>query len=216
MNPRIEQYIQSIFEHVSPSPESNLLRTRMLQQLQAAYDAQLSQNDSEERAFLNALASIKDLEAQMLTLPNPLKQQAYEVALKRKARFTAFGITVILLGVAAFIGFSALPLFEQSSIFGLVCLLIFVGVGVGLIVYAQSSMPKQGSQNQLDFLVSDPNASMSAKKYAGYRSILYLIALIIYLLVSFTSGAWGITWIIWIIAALIEQIMLIILANRKS
>ena len=39
------------------------------------------------------------------------------------------------------------------------------------------------------------------------KSILSLITLIIYLLISFTTMKWGITWIIWIIYAIIEEIV---------
>ena len=104
----------------------------------------------------------------------------------------------------------SLLLFVLSIIWGIAALLVggffILGIlGVINLIIGFASLPK------LNYKEKEKIKKSKSKEHAAIDSILCLLTLTIYLLVSFKTGAWGITWIIWIIFALVKQIIHLIL-----
>lgn len=81
------------------------------------------------------------------------------------------------------------------SIFLLMC-----GVATVLIIYHFVSAPKAVKVRTAKEIEMD-------KKMKGVIKVLSLIFTVVYLLVSFLTMAWHITWIIWIVYAITEEIV---------
>ena len=85
--------------------------------------------------------------------------------------------------------------------------LLICGVGIVNIIYKLSCLPKKEST------IKRKERHKKTHKYDGIISIVFTI---IYLLVSFVTGAWAITWIIWIIFALVCEIVHIALGEEED
>ena len=116
--------------------------------------------------------------------------------------FTAQLVTGIVLCVV-----SAIPLFISLLIFGeedvamaisVGVLLIFVAIGVLMIVH--TSMIWDGFQILLQEGDYTPEHKLENKKNEFIAEIYWGLAVAIYLTVSFLTGAWDKTWIVWPIA----------------
>lgn len=99
---------------------------------------------------------------------------------------------------------------------GVIGMFVLAAVATGLIVYANISVPKKiehddsasdqkttgASQNQ------DPRHASSGDGFSVFNSLMklyWLIITVVYLGISFITMKWYITWLIWLIAAAVEQ-----------
>ncbi len=138
----------------------------------------------------------------------------------RRESFRVTHAMMITIGVILCI-LSVLPTVIVSSIlswssgFGVVLMFVFVGVGVFLIVAAvnvNSGMTTILSLNKSDtmgscFVPSQKQVSYKNATISQIMSIYWPTVTCIYLCWSFLSFDWHITWIIWVIAALVQQLI---------
>ncbi len=138
----------------------------------------------------------------------------------RRESFRVTHAMMITIGVILCI-LSVLPIVIVSSIlswssgFGVVLMFVFVGVGVFLIVAAvnvNSGMTTILSLNKSDtmgscFVPSQKQVSYKNATISQIMSIYWPTVTCIYLCWSFLSFDWHITWIIWVIAALVQQLI---------
>ena len=85
--------------------------------------------------------------------------------------------------------------------------LLIVGAGVINIIYKVSSLPEKKSTEI---------KKAKRKQTHKYDDALAILFTIVYLLVSFITGAWHITWILWIVYALVCEILHIILDKEEE
>ena len=85
--------------------------------------------------------------------------------------------------------------------------MLIIGVATGLIIYTCMTMPSKHSEERK--MKKNPLLH-------GIISIVALITVCIYLLVSFTTMAWHITWIIWIIFAIIVKVIKLVFDLKEE
>ena len=91
------------------------------------------------------------------------------------------------------------PLFILGSTFGLVGLLTFVAVATAIAIYCKKDQPKNQPVEQA--------LTPKQKKNNTIHSLVRSVAFIVYLLLSFLTGAWHITWIIFIMVPAVMGII---------
>lgn len=80
---------------------------------------------------------------------------------------------------------------------------IFLGIiGIATVLIVYSSMVNLSKAKEVKEIEKHEN-----KKVKDINNILALIVLLIYLTVSFVTGAWAITWLLWIVYAILEEIV---------
>lgn len=80
---------------------------------------------------------------------------------------------------------------------------IFLGIiGVATVLIVYSSMVNLSKAKEVDKIKSQEN-----KKAKDINNVLALVVLLVYLVVSFATGAWAITWLLWIVYAILEEIV---------
>ena len=128
-------------------------------------------------------------------------QRSMEV---RKKKAITVSISLVLFVLALIWVIAIEELFDASDALLVGGFFILGILGVINLIIGFASLPKLNyKEKQLK--------KLKKKEHAAIDSILCLTTLIIYLLISIKTGAWGITWIIWIIFALVKQIVHLIL-----
>lgn len=129
-----------------------------------------------------------------------------EVIIKQKRRFA------LLLSAAIFMYIlSPVPFFFYKSLSTAVMLTVFfiiIAAATTMIVFAAVSKIRTRNKNSGKILTKEQ------KLYKQITDILSLVILAIYLSVSFLTSAWNITWILWIIYALLCQIIKLIFSVK--
>ena len=88
------------------------------------------------------------------------------------------------------------------------CFFIIIAVATMLVVFSQLSKPKA--------LKKTERQTMESTLYKRITGILSGVILVIYMLVSFLTHAWHITWILWVIYGIICEIIKLILILKGA
>lgn len=104
-----------------------------------------------------------------------------------------FAIVWIMVSIA---GFNYNPIIS-AGIFLLLC-----GVATSIIIYTQITYKRKFSQKEIK----------EKKLYKQIEDIVSVFTVLVYLTISFLTGAWHITWLIWIVYALVMAIIKLILS----
>ncbi|MGM9637335.1 MAG: permease prefix domain 1-containing protein [Eubacteriales bacterium] len=123
-------------------------------------------------------------------------------SLKTKLHYTLIG-----LGVGCEIS-CAVPVMLLQSRIGVSLLLVLVGLGIVLIVGGAMIPTDKWDSEGIDPPEKHPETPLE-------KSI-WLITLAVYLLVSFLTGAWAVTWILFLIGSAVKSLIRSILELKKE
>lgn len=141
---------------------------------------------------------------ELLTGNSNIKEAKKENVKSNFARNIAVAVMLYIFAVLAIVICSAQ--FGQPII-GVSIFFMFIAIATGILIYNGIYYSKESSDEKN---VKEDNILKQIS------SIIYTIGVIIYLLVSFITMAWNITWIIFIIVGLINQIVRLIYSVSKE
>ena len=121
------------------------------------------------------------------------------------ARNIAISVSLYIISIIMIILFESM--FNKPEL-GVCVFFLFVAVATGLIVY---SSIKYSDKEKKEEKVEKKEKNKVVNQVC---SIVDIIGVIVYLLVSFATGAWHITWIIFLIMALCEKIVKLIFSIK--
>ena len=128
----------------------------------------------------------------------------YDTEENKQKRIGGLAIGILLYFVAVAWIVSSIAVFKVNPIIATSVFLIICGVATCMIVYTAIVYKKKLS----------PEEEKKQKLYKQVDSILALVFLVLYFLISFLTFAWHITWIIFIIYALASEIAKLVLSLR--
>ena len=89
-------------------------------------------------------------------------------------------------------------------------LFLFVAAATSLLIYNKLSGPYYRGKGQSiveDFRIWQNKNSEQHKLYDTVHGAMWMVVVVLYLAISFLTGAWGISWLIFLIGAAIDQIL---------
>lgn len=124
----------------------------------------------------------------------------------KRAKGISIGVLIYFLSIAWIV--ISIPFLKIDPVLSTGIFLIICGIGTYFIVYT-SMVYKE---------IKTEHENKKSALLKQIESLLALITTIVYLLLSFVTMAWHITWIIWIIYALIDEIvkLLFLLGGNKN
>lgn len=133
-----------------------------------------------------------------------------EVCSKQVTILTTAGICLIILGVIPLVALSMLN--EKLAPFGVGILLAIVAIGAPMIIYASNL--KETWQMLLEEGDFTPARKQVRKKYSWLPGVYWCVVTAIYLIVSFLSERWEITWVIMMAAGILYGAIVIFLQRK--
>lgn len=123
---------------------------------------------------------------------------------QKKARNLSIAVFLYIFSVAFLIYFAAM---FGEPIIGVTGMFICIAIATGLIVYTTTLVPVDlipyvKGKNLPEFQMSHIK---NPGKFKAFFKLYWMIVTIIYLGVSFSTGRWGITWLIWLIAVAVKE-----------
>ena len=210
---RLQQHIDGLFENAPRSRAAYELRDELLTNSIERYEDLLKSGLGEEPAFQSVIDNIGDVDELIGALPDENRERDEMLRQESRER-NAMVLTIsvglyILAGVVFFAGV-ALGEYLQSdvaSVLGLAVAGLLCIVPTCMLVYNAATRPKYNKKD--DTVVEDfkkwSDGSKKAKQvYKAASGLIWSICVLAYLLISFTTGAWGITWILFVATACIE------------
>ena len=196
MREQLIQYVSLLFAGAENCEDT---RQEILQNTLDRYDDLIAQGKSEEAAYRLAITGIGDVSEILgindtvpAAVPEPKKNTDNDTLMKKLLRAIAVGLYILC----------PLPLIVLCEmgmeIFGLCGLLCFVAVATVLMILGAK---KQDSPEKED---SDEPKSEMGKSVS---SLIWAIGLAVYLILSFLTGAWHITWVIFPILGAVNALV---------
>ncbi len=203
MREKLSQYVELLFAGASDAEE---MKQEILHNTLDRYDDLVAQGKSPEAAYRLAISGIGDIEEilQQKTTASYSQESAGRFPIEdenpRKQNYRAIAIAMYIL--------CPVPLFILSE-FGLstlgLCLTLAL-VAAATYVIILSKKPSSKSIPDAEYTYEAELSSTILKKKAIGR-VLWSVCAVVYLLVSFLTGAWYITWILFPIFGCVQGLI---------
>jgi len=148
---------------------------------------------STEELFHDEVSTPREVEE--VRIENTTTYQNYN---RKKALFTTVAVMLYILSVVVIIFFSTVL---RSPIVGVCVFFIVIAIATGLLIYIEMTKPLTNEKKKEKVLTRED------RLYKRITNVLALFVLAIYLIVSFLTMAWGVTWILWIVYVLLTEII---------
>jgi hypothetical protein len=216
MEKKIRNYVEQIFDENPKTKKSIELQEELITNLIDKYNDLLEQKKSEEDAYNIVIASIGDISELIgdLYKGDEFNLMNNDNERKRRAKYIAIAVMLYIVSVVPIILMDALWSYSEL---GVVMMFIIIASATGLIVYVGASKPKYLKENET--LVEEFKEWKSKKNKqkvikSAVLSAFWTLVVAIYLIISFMFHSWAYSWIIFIIAASIEQIIKLVFEIR--
>ncbi|HAX39553.1 MAG TPA: hypothetical protein DCY10_01515 [Clostridiales bacterium] len=201
MNEKLRHYIDDLFATAPSTVRAVELKEELYQNLTDKYNDLIAEGKSEESAFNIAIASIGDVDSLISGLSGE-KRIENETSKKRSAILVAVAIALYIL--------CPVPVILIQNEMGVMALFLFVAVATALLIYngvTRERYVKADDTMVEEFKEWKQNHKQKNKASEAIVGSFWLIAVCVYIVVSFMTGAWHITWIIFLIAAAISSLI---------
>lgn len=186
MRDQLIHYVDLLF---AGAPDAGDIKQEILQNTLDRYDDLIGQGKTPEAAYRLAISGIGDIneilnggEDSATPIPTAVTATAQpEKKLAWKTALQAIGICLYIL--------CPIPLFAMQNELGLCFLLAIVAVATALMVLSGS---KQTAKDNEAETTSAPESEIRK----AVRMVISTVGLCLYLILSFATGAWYITWVI--------------------
>lgn len=123
---------------------------------------------------------------------------------KKSKRVKGLVIGILIYFVAISWIMVSIPVIKMNPIASSAIFLLICGIATCLIVYTSIMYKKEKTEKEKE----------KSKLYKQIEDIVAIITTIIYLIISFSTMAWHITWIIWLVYALVMEIVKLIISMK--
>lgn len=213
INARLRNHIDTLFSEVAQSVRVQEIKEEMLRNLIEKYYDLIAQGKDEETAYSIVISSIGDvsvlLEENRVAGGSNMEQQMQKYK-ARSAVLISVAVMLYILCVIPPIIFSTGNFSMEVMMLGPIIMFVMIAVATGLLIYNSISKPKNIKMNAT--MVEDFKQWQSEKQHnnSSLKSInaaLWGITVLLYLTISFFTSAWHITWLIFLIAVAVTQII---------
>ena len=125
---------------------------------------------------------------------------------KKKALYTTIAVMLYILSVVVIIFFSVVL---RSPVIGVCVFFLVIAIATGMLIYIEMTKPLDKN-----YVVKRKIVTKEDRLYKQITSVLALLVLAIYLIISVLTMRWDITWILWIVYALLTEIIKLVFSLK--
>lgn len=222
INARLRNHIDTLFSGVAQSVRVQEIKEEMLRNLMEKYYDLIAEGKDEETAYSIAISGIGDvsvlLEEDRAGGDSNMEQQMQKYK-ARSAVLISVAVMLYILCVIPPLIFSVGDFSDGIMILGPILMFVMIAVATGIIIFNSMTKPKYVKMNAT--MVEDFKEWQSEKQHdngvlKSINGALWSITVLLYLAVSFFTGAWHITWLIFLVAVAVTQIITLCFNLKKK
>ena len=219
MEYRIREYMDQLFESAPRTQRAYELKIELTQNLIEKYYALVGEGKTQEDAFnltVGSIGDVRELFAQLEEDENgqPVPQPVFypqEQPSQRRALVRAVAVILYILSLVPPIVLTSVGDGFAGEVLAPVGMLGMIALATGLLVFDSLTHPKS-TRPAPGTVVEDFRQWQSAnvkKKHwvAAFNGAFWPLVLALYFLLSFGTGKWYITWVIFLIAPAVDVIV---------
>lgn len=146
-----------------------------------------------------------DLKEKKTSKNNEFVIDLEEEKLKTSKKAKGIAVSVVLYFLSCVWILISIPGINMNPVVACAIFLLICGISTGIIIYVCIKYKK----------IKTPKETETDKLRNQISNIVAIIVTIIYLIISFQTMAWHLTWIIWVIFGLFEEILKLIFMLRS-
>jgi len=221
MEDKLRRYVDGLFARTPLTKKAVELKEEMLQNLHDKYSDLISEGKAPEAAYNIVVAGIGDVSSLLAEIetdaPDEYDAPEFEIARRRSAMITAMAVMLIILSSMPLI---ILAIFgsRNAGRIGIPILFIMIAGAVGLLVYNNMTKPRYHKKSNTiveEFREWQSGAHDRKALRRAISAALWSVLVTLYLIISFWTDAWGVTWIIFFVGASIEAFMNVFFTLKK-
>lgn len=206
---RIRDYVNQLFANAPQTKRAMELREEVCSNLIDKFVDLTGHGMSEEDAYNAAVASIGDIDELFDTLKREQEQQEDPQVKRRSALLVSVAVALYICSVIPVI-LSDIAHFDSD--YGVVAMFALCAVATALLVYNAMTRPKYHRTD--DTMVEEfkewkheQGQGRYSSTFGAVSGALWTLVVAIYFIISFMFGIWAYSWIIFLIAAAVQQII---------
>ena len=203
---KIKRYIDDAFENAPNTKGARELKEEMTANLIEKYNDLIAMGKTEEESYREVVKGIGNIDRLISDLKVNVNPSISSEDIKKSAKIKAIATALYILSPVLLISLSEIG----DGILGLSLMLILIAIATGLLVYDNATKPQTVFEDEdiLDeFMQWRANKKKSSVIYKSIKSVVWLIILCVYFLISFTTNAWQVSWVVFLIGAAINLII---------
>lgn len=226
MNERIKRHIDELFADAPKTRKAMELKEEIMQNSAEKYQDLLSEGYSEDDAYKNVIGSIGDVTELFEDLEEKNLLNLSEADRRKKAIITSVAVGLYIFAGVVFLACAALEdmywgsQYMDYSILGLVLAAAICIAPTCMLVYAANMYPAYKKKDRENLVEDYKEAKYSSNREKAVRSsistIIWTTVVILYFIFSFTTGAWHISWVIFLMGGCVKAICSLIYSLRQK
>ncbi len=212
---KIKDYVDDLFKDIRKTRKSEELKEELLSDLEEKYQDLISNGKKEKEAYQEVIGGIGDVDELLEELKEPVLKEDLEIRKK-----TAF-IVSLSVGLYIFSLISVIvceELLELPDTISAISFFGIAGIATCILIYHFMSIPKY--QKMDDSFVEIRKERIDARNknkqlLNALDTIVWLLILIIYFLVSFLFNCWYISWILFLVGPLVTTIVHLLVGGEE-
>ena len=208
---KLEKYIEYLFENAPDTKEAREMKEEILSNLMEKYNDLLADGYSESEAYDIVVRGLGDITGLIDKLERPAEKPMFtkeEIMAdkKRSAFITSIAVGLYILCVVPVLIFGELG----NGLPGIILMFVMIAVATVMLIY-----------NNMTRLVKDDDDEDEEEKnlppaIRAVNSAITAITLLVYFALSFMTGAWHITWLIFLIEGCIKGLINAIIDLKEA
>lgn len=210
MREQLIQYVNLLFAG-NDSVED--IKQEILQNTLDRYDDLVSRGRTPEEAYRQAITGIGDVN-EIINGKADFAEENRPPVYAPVPEFdsTAAAVSRLMRALAIFLYIvSPVPLFLFSRLgwfeVGLCCLLIIVGIATALLLLFKSPKAQEQHQEYIEYTDRPRNSGSQRELKKSVGKLISTVGLVLYFIISFSTGAWFITWLIFPIIGAVKGVV---------
>lgn len=222
MEDKLRAYMDQLFREVKPTRKSVELKEEILQNLVDKYHDLIEEGKTSEAAYNIAVASIGDMDELLAGIRHEISgkpqvtMEEVEQGRRRSAVLTAVAVMLYILCLLPPI---LLGDTKAGDSLGPALMFSMIALATGILIYNYMSRPRYIKMDDSiveEFKEWQYQTEGDRRAFKAMSSALWCLITVIYFIVSFTTMAWHISWVIFLIGGAIEGIMKAVFELRRQ
>ncbi len=224
MEYNIRAYVDELFQNAPKTQKAYELKVELAQNLLDKYHALIEEGRSPDDAYKLTVMSIGDVRELFDGLEDgPAPAQPVYIppadGARRSAAVVSIAVMLYILSVVPIIVLGSLFPGNFGGTLGIVLMFIMIAAATGLLIYNHATKPKKGPEPSnvvSDFRQWQNHSNSKKQLLKAIRSAYWPLVLALYFLLSFGTGKWHVTWILFLIAPAVDGIIKAVLTLSDS
>jgi len=202
MRDKLREYVENLFRYAPASTRNVEMKEEILQNALAHFDDLIAEGKTEEAAYNIAVVGIGDVSQLIEPAGGQYTREEQEARRRVSGLLLAAAVMLYILCV--------LPVILLQSTLGVCLMFVMIAMATGLIIYRGKTgchYEKQDETMVEEFKKWKSDNEEHSSLFKSVSSAVWMLCLAAYFVVSFYTGAWHITWVIFLIASALQGVV---------